>query len=544
MAHRFSKSVLVRAALLGALALFLALFLLAAAGGIHQSILFDTEETRPLNNGWQWQQPDGSWQSLTLPTRLGRIGPTLTLRCTLPEDLPIPTVLCFRASHQTVEVFEDDQLLYSFGLEDSRNFGKTPGSGWHMVRLTENSSGHQIALRMTTPYPSYQGYAPEMLLGSKAALLFHLLNLYLPAFVLTSLIFTLGVVLLLIYLFLVRRTETTKEILYLGSFAVLIALWMYGESRMVQFFMGNQFLSMCTTFLAMMLAPIPVFKYICCFKDFRYSRMLHLLCGLLYGTLVVSCTLQWLNLYDFIEMLPFLHLILFASVALALLLLFTDWLRNRNPNMRNLAISLCILCLFAGLELPGIYIRNGQPIGNFMRLGVLLFIAVQASVAMQQFNQLVRLSRVAGLDALTGCKNRTAYMQQLNRLGDSNQVLVIMIDLNDLKSINDQLGHLVGDDALVRCGQVFQKTFGPWGDCYRIGGDEFVFLGRYMGHRRLHLLLTQLEAHCAQQRQQVSYPFSMAYGYCIFKPGRGNYLCDAVRRADRMMYRVKQKQKK
>lgn len=539
------KLISVRWLLLGLLFLFLLVFLWASAQGQHQWIPFNTEASYALNEGWEWQQSDGSWQGIELPAQLGRVGPTLTLRCTLPEHLPIPTVLCFRSSHQSVEVLLEGKSLYSFGLQPGSSiFGKTPGSGWHMVRLSEGSTGQEITLRLTTPYPSYQGTAPEMRTGSKAALLFYVLGLYLPAFVLTTLIFLLGGLLLLVYLLVARRTETGPEIFYLGLFAILVSMWMYGESRMVQFFLGNQFISYCLTFITMLAAPIPVFKYICCFKDFRYQQLLRRLCDLLYLSLATSTVLQFFNVFDFIEMLPVLHVVLFVTVGTALIALLIDWLRNRNPSLRVLSLSLCILLIFALLELPGIYRRNSPTIGNYMRLGVLLFIAVQAYTAIQQVNHLVRLSRVAGQDTLTGCKNRTAYIQQLNKLDGTGHTLVIMADLNDLKQINDHMGHLVGDDALTSAGHIFQKTFGALGDCYRIGGDEFVFLGQYMGHRQLHQLLRLLEQSCQQQRQQGTYPFSLAYGYATFTPGRDERLVDTVRRADQMMYRVKRLQKR
>lgn len=78
-------------------------------------------------------------------------------------------------------------------------------------------------------------------------------------------------------------------------------------------------------------------------------------------------------------------------------------------------------------------------------------------------------------DVLTKLYNRSFYIDELNRLERKGPfpVTVIMIDLDDLKAVNDQLGHAAGDALLRRAGEVLAKAVDKPNCAARIGGDEF-----------------------------------------------------------------------
>jgi len=81
-------------------------------------------------------------------------------------------------------------------------------------------------------------------------------------------------------------------------------------------------------------------------------------------------------------------------------------------------------------------------------------------------------------DVLTKLYNRSFYADELNRLERKGPfpVTVIMVDLNNLKLVNDQLGHAAGDALLRRAGEVLAKAVDRPNCAARIGGDEFAIL--------------------------------------------------------------------
>src|ERR1700722_1732360 len=93
-----------------------------------------------------------------------------------------------------------------------------------------------------------------------------------------------------------------------------------------------------------------------------------------------------------------------------------------------------------------------------------------------------RLEGLALTDELTGLLNRRGFTQALQRelalarrdLGASG--VLIMADLDDFKSINDQLGHAAGDDYLRGAGRMLTASVRSSDIVARLGGDEFAVL--------------------------------------------------------------------
>ena len=81
-------------------------------------------------------------------------------------------------------------------------------------------------------------------------------------------------------------------------------------------------------------------------------------------------------------------------------------------------------------------------------------------------------------DVLTQLRNRAFYMEELNRLSRKGPwpLSVIAIDMNGLKTVNDEHGHAAGDAMLRRVGEVLAKAVDAPACAARIGGDEFMVL--------------------------------------------------------------------
>ena len=93
-------------------------------------------------------------------------------------------------------------------------------------------------------------------------------------------------------------------------------------------------------------------------------------------------------------------------------------------------------------------------------------------------NQLMgKLAKIGGTDGLTGLNNRYAVKQRLEKIV-SEKIYpfgVVNMDLNGLKSVNDNEGYDEGDAFIMDCVDAMKKVFGTK-DLYRVGGDEFLAL--------------------------------------------------------------------
>jgi len=87
---------------------------------------------------------------------------------------------------------------------------------------------------------------------------------------------------------------------------------------------------------------------------------------------------------------------------------------------------------------------------------------------------------LAESDPLTGCRNRRGITPAIDRMldasrqqGDGQEVALLLIDIDNFKSINDRCGHKAGDAVLVETASRIGRLLGPAGICARMGGDEF-----------------------------------------------------------------------
>lgn len=147
------------------------------------------------------------------------------------------------------------------------------------------------------------------------------------------------------------------------------------------------------------------------------------------------------------------------------------------------------------------------------------------------------------IDSLTGIQNRLAFDKKMAELQKKNNLAIIVFDLNNLKSINDTLGHFTGDNCLADIAQIIKKSFADIGISYRIGGDEFCVLCDNIDKEKLETDFYKLELIIADLNSR-SMSIDVAYGYEIYSKLRYNNIYDSFTKADMAMYAHKAAMKK
>ena len=143
-------------------------------------------------------------------------------------------------------------------------------------------------------------------------------------------------------------------------------------------------------------------------------------------------------------------------------------------------------------------------------------------------------------DVLTRIYNRSFYVDELNRLERKrpSPVTIIIADLNELKSTNDQLGHAAGDALLRRIGEVLNKAVDPPCHAARIGGDEFAILLPGTDAHGGEAVMEHIEKLVGLNNQFYSAAaITLSMGAATSRPGER--LEDVAKRADARMYRAK-----
>src|SRR5690606_7861093 len=143
-------------------------------------------------------------------------------------------------------------------------------------------------------------------------------------------------------------------------------------------------------------------------------------------------------------------------------------------------------------------------------------------------------------DVLTGLKNRSFYVDEVSRLERKGlfPITVIILDLNNLKTVNDQFGHVVGDSLLRRAGEVLTKVLDKNCQAARIGGDEFVVLMPGADAKAGEEMLANIYKLIELNNQFYNGPaLSMSMGMTTCR--HGERLEDTLREADLAMYENK-----
>lgn len=171
-----------------------------------------------------------------------------------------------------------------------------------------------------------------------------------------------------------------------------------------------------------------------------------------------------------------------------------------------------------------------------------------AKVLKQQGDDLVAMKNLAYVDSLTNVKNKLAYDDTVEYINEkirngTAEFAVIMCDLNYLKHINDNLGHMAGDEAIQKTASILCKAF-PLSTVFRIGGDEFAVLPTGLDYARIDEKLDALKAMLESQRNMSDNyleRISLAFGCAVFERGKDTSYQEVFERADKIMYEEKKK---
>jgi diguanylate cyclase (GGDEF)-like protein len=150
------------------------------------------------------------------------------------------------------------------------------------------------------------------------------------------------------------------------------------------------------------------------------------------------------------------------------------------------------------------------------------------------------LDQLAHRDALVPLVNRRGMLRELQRMIARHEAAMLFVDLNDLKQLNDQYGHMGGDAALMRVAEkLLQGTRAN--DCVaRLGGDEFCILLDHADEKSALETAERLVDGIACEDclfEGAALPLSVAIGVTLIE--KGDTPDTVLSRADKAMYRVK-----
>lgn len=197
---------------------------------------------------------------------------------------------------------------------------------------------------------------------------------------------------------------------------------------------------------------------------------------------------------------------------------------------------------------------NGEPLYHTMRLideyvdengDAYLIIGVQN--VDNDVRKRMYVDKKAYTDALTGAQNKNAYQeleekyQLLLEIDKELNFGLVVCDVNNLKIVNDTMGHKVGDELIQSVCTLLSDTFSH-SAIYRVGGDEFVVFLEGEDYQNRVELFNELRQIVIENQNNGEGPI-MATGMSIYKRETDQMVLDVFQRADEEMYADKRRLK-
>jgi len=159
------------------------------------------------------------------------------------------------------------------------------------------------------------------------------------------------------------------------------------------------------------------------------------------------------------------------------------------------------------------------------------------------------LRSLALIDDLTGLYNRRGLInlghQHILLANRSKRSFILLYaDFDNLKQINDRLGHKIGDQALKNTANLLKETFRISDVIARIGGDEFIILtidAKKVGIKRI---LERADEKIQEfNNNNKDYHISLSWGYSFYDPLNPASLEKLLEQSDSIMYESKRQKK-
>jgi len=160
------------------------------------------------------------------------------------------------------------------------------------------------------------------------------------------------------------------------------------------------------------------------------------------------------------------------------------------------------------------------------------------------------LQKLAHYDVLTGCYGRRYGLNLLEQQiktakRKKTTILLLYLDVDNFKCINDTFGHQEGDKVLKESVELFKSTLREIDIICRMGGDEFLLIFPDSSSKETSLIRSRLEKNLSQLNKRIKkdYQIKFSMGFSEYLPDKPKALDELINIADQRMYEEKKKNK-
>lgn len=486
---------------------------------------------------------------------------------TLPENFNEGTSIIFRSTDCLVELYVDDVFQYETQMTDGLLYNKSPGVRWNVLQIRKDSSEKIIKMRIKPVYDSNRCRVDSIGMGDKAKLVLNIIYNNSLSIFLCFIMILLGVVFLaysLMMKFYYRKKSKDENdfgLGYLATFAIMAAVWCMIETNIFQLFVQDARLITVVGEIIFVFGVLPLIMYLDNCYDILNNIFTRIICVTNLVFIVVIVALHLFNLVDFHESAKWAVVyygIIIVIIAWYIIKNTKNYLKDRDFRYYYVLQQIAMICLVGGFscDIFRYLVHNVTDRAFVTRIGLVCFFLIlgigniyRAVKIMEYGMKAEFISKLAYTDGLTEVGNRTAYQERLEEIEArySEKLGVIIFDVNNLKEVNDNLGHEAGDELICAAADLIFESFGECGDVFRIGGDEFAVLLPCENPEEIY---EKCEPGFKKRMEKLNkeyidrFSIVVAHGFACAGEIENDSIHEAIQEADRRMYENKKELKK
>ena len=519
-----------------------------------------------MSKGWKDEKGKHVDLSAFLNNKNIKYGKKNTIYYKIGKNIKPGYSMCFRSLSTDFTAYIGSKKIAESIYYDSPFFNNSTGSQWHFYTFKDDDIGKTIKVEMNFFYNDSASYFENMKACYQQDYIINAVTVKLSELTLAIFILSVGIFITIIGMYTKMQLNVNRDVLVtLGIFACNLSLWIIFETHLIELFFNASSIVHIVCCNTLLLLPISCVQFLAHLFDKKHLKFFNYSC-LLSSIIYIACwVLNIIGIQDFHDTLY----LCFASIvgagitAVIVGLLESKHIFKKSDNNINASIPTnegkttytkvaaligFLACLivdflayyFVPQKVSGLFSRTA----SLYAIGMCLIIAVKNIVNLsEEFVHATAMTKVAYNDILTGLGNRTAYSEKLEVLNANLNTYTcigfVMFDVNNLKYVNDNLGHNYGDELIMSASQVIQNSFTESTAVYRIGGDEFVSIIISPNAKQIYKqssLQFRTNVHNFNNFYNKPYHLAIAEGAAFYTSDCKQTLQQIIEHADHVMY--------
>lgn len=330
-------------------------------------------EVESFNTGWELIREDGTKTKLqALPyNTTSHPNEKIIIRNVIPKEYWGKT-LTFLSADKTLRITINGKEVYSFGLNDERLFGNTPGSIMVFADIPKDCKLGEIQIEMCSPYANYATYITGISVAKRDVAILHFIKQKAFDIILTVIIFIIAVVLLALSIVQKMSLKKIGGVQYLGIYLLLMSIYYLIETKVPEVFCGNQTLYSNLIFIILMTAPLFLEAY--CYESMpEISNAILIAMAISVVNVVVQLILQISGCVDFMGMSTISHGIIVMLIFVNVLTLGRNVHKEKTIDTIVNFIGITCMMFSVMIDILRTYTIKVGDLGKASRYGVAIF---------------------------------------------------------------------------------------------------------------------------------------------------------------------------